>query len=115
YNKLIQDNLIAFNPLVASIAISLIMVIILILCYVRIIPLPSDLAFGFLVLGLSFALIPFIYSENLKKNISIKRKILGFKMFLKTTEYYTVKKDEKKFRELMPYFILFRIHMDHLD
>lgn len=67
YNKLIQDNLIAFNPLVASIAISLIMVIILILCYVRIIPLPSDLAFGFLVLGLSFALIPFIYSENLKK------------------------------------------------
>lgn len=68
-----------------------------------------------LFLLICFPFYLFLTYENFEKVLPLRRKILGFKMFLNTTEYYTVIKDEVKFRKYMPYFIIFGIHKKYTN
>lgn len=120
-NILKRDGYISFNPVNAS-------VIFLILSFIPFtfvkfandlnIDISSDfreVVFGVAALGIFFALSTFFFHENYKKIIPIRVKIMGLKMYLKTTDYYRVKHDEKRFEEVIPYMISLNIHHKYLD
>lgn len=57
-------------------------------------------------------LFAFSFHENTKNISKVRRKLLGFKKYLTTAEYYRIKKDKKVYEELIPYFISLNIFED---
>lgn len=57
----------------------------------------------------------FFLHENYIKTAPKKAKILGLRMYLKTTEYYKVRHDEKSFKKYLPFLISLGVHFDHID
>ena len=111
YKKLKKEGFYVFNPALVSRIILIALIIIIVILYFA--KINTEILLALTFFGFIFPLLPYYYSENLKKVMPLRRKLLGFKMFLKTTEYYKVKKDEVTFKKYIPYFILFGIHVSH--
>ncbi len=78
-------------------------------------PFLKDITLSSFVIGSFIALFAFEFHERLDRVIEVRKKILGYKMFLKTTDYYKVKKDKATYEKYMPYFILFGYYKNEGD
>ncbi|KXK26762.1 MAG: hypothetical protein TR69_WS6001000783 [candidate division WS6 bacterium OLB20] len=53
------------------------------------------------------------FHEISDKTVPLRTKVLGYRMFLKTADYFRVEKDREAFVTLAPYFIALRVQRKH--
>lgn len=122
YRKLKQDKLFAYNPRLVALAGSIIALLLVGIAPAIWIslgrsPIIYFICFIVMLVGL-LAYIAVVFSEdfceNLKNILPMRRDLLGYKMFLTTTEYYRIEQDKELFAKLIPFFISLGARKDKL-
>lgn len=77
--------------------------------------LTISVAILFLYIGIRMLLFSEIFYENFSNILPLQAKARGYEMYLKAVEWHTVKHDREKFKEFIPYFLLYNLKKDQFE
>lgn len=115
FRQLLRNGYAAYNPFIVRTIALVTMIVLLFVDYAFITKSPFISDWQILNMSILGTIAIFAYSFhlNIEKVVEARSILLGYRMFLRTTEFYTVQKDLQVYEKHIPMMIALGVHTQH--